>query len=152
MKKIIFAFVAFMMTTSMMAQQFGQRREFKPEDMATRQATELKDSCSLNEEQYTAVYNLYLEQSKQMQAAMQQGGQGQRQQFDREAMQKRQEEFNGKLKAILTEEQYARYEQMQKNRMQRWNRGQQGRGQGRGQGGQRGDRPRRDRNNDGFDN
>ena len=60
------------------------------------------------------------------------GNRGQRPDY-----QAQQEQFNAEMKKILTEEQYAKYEEMQKNMRQR------GFGQGgrRGQGGPRGNRP-----------
>ena len=102
------------------AQGFGQ---FNPEDMAKRQATTLKDSCGLNDEQYKKVLVLYTEQSKemqkQMQEAMQNGGGMGMGGFDMEAMQKRQEAFNKKLKEVLTEQQFKRYTVMQENQRKR---------------------------------
>ena len=102
------------------AQGFGQ---FNPEDMAKRQATQLKDSCNLDTAQYKKVLELYVEQSKEMQkqmeAAMQNGGGMGMGGFDMEAMQKRQEEFDKKLKAVITEEQFKKYQQMQENRRKR---------------------------------
>lgn len=102
------------------AQGFGQ---FNPEDMAKRQATTLKDSCGINDEQYKKVLALYVEQSKemqkQMQEAMQNGGGMGMGGFDMEAMQKRQEAFNKKLKEVLTEEQFKKYTVMQENQRKR---------------------------------
>ncbi len=98
------------------AQGFGQ---FNPEDMAKRQATTLKDSCQLNEEQYKKVLALYTEQSQEMMKQMQNGGGMGMGGFDMEAMQKRQEAFNKKLKEVLTEEQYKRYTVMQENQRKR---------------------------------
>lgn len=98
------------------AQGFGQ---FNPEDMAKRQATQLKDSCQLNEDQYKKVLALYTEQSQEMMKQMQNGGGMGMGGFDMEAMQKRQEAFNKKLKEVLTEEQYKRYTVMQENQRKR---------------------------------
>ena len=101
------------------AQGFGGG-QFNPEDMAKRQATMLKDSCSLDTAQYSKVLNLYVEQSKEMMKMMQDmqngGGMGG---FDMGAMQKRQEDFDKKLKAVLTEEQFKKYQMMQENRRKR---------------------------------
>ena len=64
---------------------------------------------------------------------------GERQQFDREAMQKERDAQNAALKEILAPEQYEAYEKAQRERMQR--------GGNRGQGGGRpgGNRPRGNR-------
>lgn len=120
MKKFFMAIAMAFVSMCASAQGFGG--QFNPEDMAKRQATMLKDSCGINDEQYKKVLNLYVEQSKemqkQMQEAMQNGGGGMGG-FDREAMQKRQEAFNKKLKEVLTEEQFKKYTIMQENQRKR---------------------------------
>lgn len=131
MKKILFAAVALIFSVSMFAQapQRGERREFKPEEMATRMADGMKKELNLNDEQYKSVYNLYLKRGEEMKARRDKGQQGQ--QVDREArreeMKKNQEAMNAELKQILTPEQYTKYEEMLKKQQQH-----------RGQGGPRG--------------
>lgn len=131
MKKILFAAVALIFSVSMFAQapQRGERREFKPEEMATRMADGMKKELNLNDEQYKSVYNLYLKRGEEMKARRDKGQQGQ--QVDREArreeMKKNQEAMNAELKKILTPEQYTKYEEMLKKQQQH-----------RGQGGPRG--------------
>ena len=49
MKKILFAIMALAISTCAFA--LGQRREFKPEDMAKRQADRIKETCKTNEKQ-----------------------------------------------------------------------------------------------------
>lgn len=119
MKKFFMAVAMALVSVCASAQGFGQ---FNPEDMAKRQATTLKDSCGINDEQYKKVLELYTAQSKemqkQMQEAMQNGG-GMGAGFDMEAMQKRQEAFNKKLKEVLTEEQFKKYTIMQENQRKR---------------------------------
>ncbi|MBO7467371.1 MAG: hypothetical protein J6T94_06815 [Bacteroidaceae bacterium] len=135
MKKILFALVAMMVTLSAFAQgpQRGERREFKPEEMATRQADRIKQACNIDDKQYDKLYNLFLNQSKEMQKQMQ-AGEGQR--MSREDMQKRFEEREKAIKAILTDEQVKAYDKMQQEQRQR-------RGNGGQRGGQRGPRPER---------
>lgn len=140
MKKILFAIMALAISTCAFAQ--GQRREFKPEDMAKRQADRIKETCKTNEKQDKALYGYFLRQAKRQQeewAKMQQGErpQGNREDF-RAEMEKRQKAQNDTLKTILTKEQFATYE---KSMQEMRNRGPRG-GQG-GQGGPRGDRPQR---------
>lgn len=131
MKKILFAAVALIFSVSMFAQapQRGERREFKPEEMATRMADGMKKELNLNDEQYKSVYNLYLKRGEEMKARRDKGQQGQ--QVDREArreeMKKNLEAMNAELKKILTPEQYTKYEEMLKKQQQH-----------RGQGGPRG--------------
>lgn len=130
MKKIILSLIIAL--SALVANAQGQGfRQMNPEDMAKRQTERVKEACGINEEQYAKIYDLYLAQQKQAQAMMdslraQANNGGERPRFNREAMQKRQDELNAKLKEVLTEEQYAKYEEMQKQMRQR-----------RGQGGQR---------------
>lgn len=121
---MIFVALAMLFTCSVWAQQDGQRREFNPEQSATRQAENLEKELGLDSVQYKQVYALYLEQSKQMQERMKQmrearergeevaqpqGGQpGQMP----EEWKKMQEEFDAKMKAILTPEQFEKYQKM----------------------------------------
>lgn len=148
MKKLVIAFVAMMITTCSFAQApqggfGGGMGQFNPEDMAKRQADQLKTTCELNDEQYKKVTEYYVEQSKaqmeQMQKMMQ-GGQGGGQ-MDMQAMQKqmqeRQEAQNKFLKGVLTEDQFKKYEAAQAERRRQFQ------GMGGGQGGQRpqGQRP-----------
>lgn len=124
MKKIIFAAVALLFSVSMFAQG-PQRREFKPEDMATRVTDGLKKALDLNEKQYKSVYKLYLKRGEEMKARRDNGQQDQ--QVDREArreeMKKNQEAMNAEMKKILTAEQYTKYEEMQKKQQQRQRQG-----------------------------
>lgn len=143
MKKIMFALMAMLISVSAMAQgpQRGERREFKPEDMAARQAERIKTAVEANDAQYQALYGYFLRQAKAMQAerAKMQPRQQQpqrremteeqRQAWREEAM-KRQKAQNDSIKSILTADQFAKYEKMlqeQRNRMP--------------QGGPRGQRP-----------
>lgn len=135
MKKFILAALVLITSVAANAQGFGgQRREFNPEEQAKRQSTFIKETCATNDEQNTAIYNLYLEQAKKQKAQMdsimaQMNQGGERPRFNREDMEKRQAEFNEKLKAILTADQFAAYEKAQAERRQRF-----------GQGGPRGQR------------
>lgn len=123
MKKILFAAVALMFSVTLFAQgsQRGERREFKPKEMATRMADGLKKELELNDEQYKSVYNLYLKRGEEMKARRSKAQQGQ--QVDREArraeMQKQQQAMNAELRKILTPEQYTKYEEMQKKQQQK---------------------------------
>lgn len=123
MKKFILAAFALAFSMSIFAQQpqRGERREFKPEEMATFQADRMKKELDLNEEQYKALYNFYLKRGEEMKkerAKFQEG-----QQIDREALRaemvKRQEAQNAEFKKILTPEQYKKYEEMQKREQER---------------------------------
>ena len=119
MKKFLFTIVALLLSASTFSQQ-PQRREFKPEEMATRMADGMKKELNLNDEQYKSVYNLYLKRGEEMKARREKGQQSQ--QVDREAhreeMKKSQEALNAELQRILTSEQYSQYEEMLKKQQQ----------------------------------
>lgn len=127
MKKLLLAAVALMFSVSMFAQQpqRGERREFKPEEMATRMADGMKKELNLNNEQYKSVYNLYLKRGEEMKARRDKGQQGQQvsREARREEMKKNQEAMNAELKKILTAEQYTKYEEMLKKQQQRQHQG-----------------------------
>ncbi len=127
MKKLLLAAVALMFSVSMFAQQpqRGERREFKPEEMATRMADGMKKELNLNDEQYKSVYNLYLKRGEEMKARRDKGQQGQQvsREARREEMKKNQEAMNAELKKILTAEQYTKYEEMLKKQQQRQRQG-----------------------------
>ena len=103
----------------------GQFQMPKPEEMATRRADQVKeqvkDAGQLTDEQYKKVYDLYLKQSKDMQAKMSEGGgMGG---FNMEEMQKQQEATNKALKEILSEEQFKAYQKAQEEMMKRFQQG-----------------------------
>jgi len=137
MKKSILTLVVAFVALTGFAQQGGrERREFNPEEMATRRVEQIKKVCNTTDEQNAKLQEYFVKQSKEMQERMQAAREsGERPQFDREAMQKQREERNAAIKEILTEEQFAAYEKMEQERRPRG-------GQG-GFGGPRGQRPPR---------
>lgn len=124
MKKFILAAFALMFSVSMFAQQpqRGERREFKPEEMATRQAEHMKKELSLDDKQYKSVHALFLKRNEEMKAQFANRHQ-EGQQVDRETrraeMTKKQEAMDSELKKILTSEQYTKYKEMQKKEQER---------------------------------
>lgn len=119
MKKLFFSLIVMMMTMSVMAQM----PQFNPEDMVKQQVDEMKTKCKLDDKQYKAVYDLQLASQKQMMAeidSIQNAGGDMFAAFDMGKMQKRQEEMNNKIKGILNAEQYKAYEELQKERRQRF--------------------------------
>lgn len=116
MKKLILSLFAMVCTTIAFAQfPGGQMPEFKPEEMAKHMTDRLKDSLQVNEDQYKKLYDINLKQANEMKEMMDKMMQGEQPEFNRDAMQKRQEAQNAAIKAILTEDQYKRYEEMQAN-------------------------------------
>ena len=126
MKKIILTLMLAVVSLSSFAQFGGGQFQMpKPEEMATRRADQVKeqvkDAGQLTDEQYKKVYDLYLKQSKDMQAKMSEGGgMGG---FNREEMQKQQEATNKALKEILSEEQFKAYQKAQEEMMKRFQQG-----------------------------
>lgn len=147
MKKIFLALMAAVICTGAFAQgpQGGQRREFNPEDFAKRQAERIQQTTGADAKQTDALYNFFLRQMKNMPRPQMQGQQGQRpseeeMQARRAEMEKRQQAQNDSIRAILTADQFAKYEEAQKEWRQRGpqggQRGQYGQGGQRPQGGQ----------------
>ena len=122
MKKLILTLVVATLAVTAFAQQrpHGQFRQMDPKEQATRRADQIKESCGINDEQYKKVYDLYFQQAVETDSifkAMQNGG-GQPQ-FDREGFQKRQEAQRAAIKAILTPEQFEKYEKAEAERRSR---------------------------------
>lgn len=127
MKKIILTLMLAVVSLSSFAQFGGGQFQMpKPEEMATRRADQIKeqvkDAGQLTDEQYKKVYDLYLKQSKDMQAKMNEGGGGFGA-FNMEDMQKQQEATNKALKEILSEEQFKAYQKAQEEMMKRFQQG-----------------------------
>ena len=127
MKKIILTLMLAVVSLSSFAQFGGGQFQMpKPEEMATRRADQVKeqvkDAGQLTDDQYKKVYDLYLKQSKDMQAKMNEGGGGFGA-FNMEDMQKQQEATNKALKEILSEEQYKAYQKAQEEMMKRFQQG-----------------------------
>ena len=92
----------------------GGQGQFDPAQMATMRADMMKQTVNLTDDQYKKVVALYKEETEAMMKAFQSG---QQQPMDREAMQKQREEQNKKLKAILTDEQWKKWEEAMQNMM-----------------------------------
>ena len=127
MKKIILTLMLAVVSLSSFAQFGGGQFQMpKPEEMATRRADQIKeqvkDAGQLTDEQYKKVYDLYLKQSKDMQAKMNEGGGGFGA-FNMEDMQKQQEATNKALKESLSEEQFKAYQKAQEEMMKRFQQG-----------------------------
>ncbi|MFW5756171.1 MAG: hypothetical protein ACOCWK_06185 [Tangfeifania sp.] len=113
MKKIGIVFLAFLLSSVV---SMAQQRNFDPEEFAKRQTAQLKEELDLNKEQEEKVYDLNLESIKKMsklREEMQSGGG-----FEgmREKMTEIREEQNKKMKEILSEKQWTKYEKFQEER------------------------------------
>lgn len=115
MKKFGIALLSFLILSGVSLAQPGN---FNPEDFAKRQTAELKEELSLNADQEKKVYEINLETMKkmgEMRDEMQGGG------FEgmREKMTEVREEQNKKMKKVLTEKQWEKYEKYQEDRRAR---------------------------------
>ena len=120
MKKIGFLLIAVLLGTAMSMAQPGGQRNMDPEEMAKRQTEQLKEALGLNKDQEKKVYDLSLDTSKKrakMFQEMRDSGGG----FDgmRDKMQALRDDENKKMKAILTDEQWTKYEKYQEERRNR---------------------------------
>lgn len=120
MKRIGLFLIAVIFGTTVSMAQPGGQRNFDPEEMAKRQTAELKEALGLKADQEKKVYDLNLETSKKMSAMrdeMQASGSG----FEgmREKMQKIREEQDKKMKELLTDDQWTKYQKYQEERRAR---------------------------------
>lgn len=113
-KSIIISLFALLFSVASFAQDAGQkiaeRKAPSVEQIAKRRADMQRKTLGLNDGQYQKLYKLYLKQAKQQKARMEQ-------------MKKEQAKTKDQLKKIFTEEQWAKYEKMQKRA--KFNRGKQ---------------------------
>ena len=113
MKKIGMIMLSLMLVALIGMAQPGQRN-MNPEDMAKRQTEQLKEAVGLDAKQEKQVYDLNLETSKKMQAMREAAGGN----FEgmREKMTEMRAEQDKKMKTILTEAQWKKYEKYQEER------------------------------------
>lgn len=129
MKKIIFAATTALLlmagaTLSAQEQQPRAQRTFDPETTAKERTAELVQKLGLNKEQEAKVYALNLEQAKQMQQMREERkARHEQQTADRDKMRaemkSKHEARAAEMKRILTDEQYKKWEQMQREQMGR---------------------------------
>ena len=114
--------------------QRRERRQFNPEEMAKRQTERVVKELGLNEEQAAALLKLNTERMAQMGPNgrhFNRQGEGDQQERPteeqmkemREKMDAQQKAYTEEVKKILTEEQFAKFETMQKRRFGGPNRG-----------------------------
>lgn len=132
MKKLFFTAAALLISTLAFSQGFGggQGGSTDPAEMAKMQADRLKEQLELNQVQYDSLYVFYLKTNKENQVRreqMQQGGEQMGQGgFSEEMMEqfrKQREVQEAKIKSILTEAQYKKYQEQQAERQQRMGQG-----------------------------
>ena len=135
MKKLFFAIAALMVSSFSFAQGFGGGfggGDFDPAQMAQRQVDRVAEGLDLSQAQKDSLLSFYTAQQKEqmerMQKMMESGeqpafGQGGPSEDMMKEMQARREATEKKLKAILTEEQYAKYQKAQEERRQQMQQG-----------------------------
>ena len=139
MKRISFLVLAIVMVFSVSCdkikqkvqpeqQQMGQgggmggSGNFDPSAFVDRQMEELKEGLQLTEDQEKQVREIIVAGFETMRNAREEMQDGDRDAM-REKMQKMREEQTAKIKAVLSEEQFAKYEQIQAERLERMRQG-----------------------------
>ena len=113
MKKIGIALMALLFIS---AGSIAQQRDFDPEQFAKRQTAQLKEELGLDEVQEKKVYELNLESIKKMSVLREKMRDGDGFEGMREKMMEIREDQNKKMKEILTEKQWTKYEKFQEER------------------------------------
>lgn len=117
MKKIGFTLMLFLLISVVSVAQPG---DFDPEQFAKRQTDQLKEELDLNADQEKKVYEVNLESLKKMselREKMRGGARGV--EGMRDKMMEIREEQNNKMKEILTDEQWTKYEKYLEERRSR---------------------------------
>jgi periplasmic protein CpxP/Spy len=118
MKKIGVILMSLLLITVVATAQPGQR-SFNPEDMAKRQTEQIKEAVGLDAKQEKQVYDLNLETGKKMRA-LRDENQGGGFEGMREKMTELRAEQDKKMKEILTEAQWEKYQKYQEERRAQW--------------------------------
>jgi len=128
MKKLgIFVFLMVLGLASAMAQNNpggSGRRNMDPTERAKEELKQMEENLDLSKDQKDKVYDILLEGNKNRSAMFEEmrNGGGDRDAM-REKMGKLREEQNTKLKGVLTEKQWTKYEKMMEERRQQFQRG-----------------------------
>lgn len=108
--------ITLMLLSLISAMSISQPRDFDPEDFAKRQTAQLKEELDLNKEQEKKVYELNLASIKKMNKLREEMQSGSGFEGMREKMMEIREEQNKKMKEILSEKQWPKYEKYQEER------------------------------------
>jgi periplasmic protein CpxP/Spy len=118
MKKIGVILMSLLLVAVVAKAQPGQRN-FDPEEMAKRQTEQIKEAVGLDEKQEKQVYDLNLETGKKMRA-LREENQGGGFEGMREKLAELRVEQDKKMKEILTEDQWEKYQKYQEERRTQW--------------------------------
>lgn len=118
MKKLGIMLMSLVLVTTVAKAQPGQRN-VNPEEMAKRQTEQIKEAVGLDEKQEKQVYDLNLEAGKKMRELREQNQGGD---FEgmREKMQEIRADQDKKMKEILSEAQWKKYQRYQEERRSQW--------------------------------
>lgn len=125
MKKISLILMSLMLIAVVSIAQ-PRQRDFNPEEMAKRQTVQIKEAVGLDAKQEKQVYDLNLESGKKMKALRDQN-QGSGFEGMRQKMGEMRAEQDKKMKGILTEAQWEKYEKFQEERRTQRGQGRPGR-------------------------
>lgn len=118
MKKMGIMLMSLLLVTVLATAQPGQRN-VNPEEMAKRQTERIKEAVGLDTKQEKQVYDLNLETGKKMRA-LRDENQGSGFEGMREKMQEIRAEQDKKMKEILSEAQWKKYQKYQEERRSEW--------------------------------
>jgi Spy/CpxP family protein refolding chaperone len=118
MKKFGVTLMSLMLIAVVSIAQPGQRN-FDPEAMAKRQTEQIKEAVGLDAKQEKQVYDLNLETGKKMRT-LREENQGAGFEGMREKMGELRAEQDKKMKEILTDAQWKKYEKYQEERRAQW--------------------------------
>ena len=116
-QKISLIIIGFLLTTLSFAQPPQGDRQFNMEEMVKRQTKEMVDSLGLNDKQAEDVAAINKKYSEKMRTLFQESRDGDRAAM-REKMMSMRTDKNAELEKILTPEQFKKYQEMEKKRME----------------------------------
>lgn len=118
MKKLGIMLMSLVLVTMVAKAQPGERN-VNPEEMAKRQTEQIKEAVGLDAKQEKQVYDLNLEAGKKMRE-LREKNQGGGFEGMREKMQEIRAEQDKKMKEILSEAQWEKYQKYQEERRSQW--------------------------------
>lgn len=115
------AIAVIMGTSFTLAQPGGGFRDMNPEEIAKRQTDRLKEVLDMNDNQMKQVYEVNLESNKKMRELRGQRQGGGNPEGMREKFRQIREEQDEKMKEILTDEQWNKYQKYLEERREHFN-------------------------------
>jgi hypothetical protein len=112
-KLTVFVILLFgiLFTYSSSYSQNGDKVKLTPEEKSAKIVDELKPKLNLTDQQYSDMYNLYLERFKEIKSNRESGMKP-----DKETKKAKRQEFREKIQKILTDEQYNQFKEFWKDK------------------------------------